>query len=87
VTAAVRKLVFTPMSQDDAEEIADWRYDPPYDFYDARADETELAHLLDPARRETARSRHATRRASSSASSRTSATATPSSSVSDCARI
>jgi ribosomal-protein-alanine N-acetyltransferase len=52
VSAAARKLVFTQMSQDDAEEIADWRYDPPFDFYDARADETQLAHLLDPVRRE-----------------------------------
>jgi ribosomal-protein-alanine N-acetyltransferase len=52
MTAAVRKLVFTPMSQDEAEQIADWRYEPPYDFYDARADETDLAHLLDPVRRE-----------------------------------
>jgi [ribosomal protein S18]-alanine N-acetyltransferase len=52
VTAAVWKLVFTPMSQDEAEEVADWRYDPPYDFYDARADESELVLLLDPTRRE-----------------------------------
>jgi [ribosomal protein S18]-alanine N-acetyltransferase len=52
VTAAVWKLVFTPMSQDEAEQVADWRYDPPYDFYDARADESDLALLLDPARRE-----------------------------------
>jgi ribosomal-protein-alanine N-acetyltransferase len=48
---AVWKLVFTPMSQDDAEQIADWRYEPPYDFYDARADESELVLLLDPERR------------------------------------
>jgi [ribosomal protein S18]-alanine N-acetyltransferase len=52
VTAAIRQVGLTPMSQDDAEQIADWRYDPPYDFYDARADESDLAHLLDPARRE-----------------------------------
>jgi [ribosomal protein S18]-alanine N-acetyltransferase len=52
VTAAIRQVELTPMSQDDAERIADWRYDPPYDFYDARADESQLAHLLDPARRE-----------------------------------
>jgi ribosomal-protein-alanine N-acetyltransferase len=52
VTAAVRKVVFAQMSQEDAEEIADWRYDPPYDFYDARSDESDLANLLSPARRE-----------------------------------
>ena len=52
MTAAARNLVFEPMSQDDAETIADWRYAPPYDFYDARADEPNLARLLNPARRE-----------------------------------
>jgi [ribosomal protein S18]-alanine N-acetyltransferase len=52
VSTAVRKLVFVQMSQEDAEEIADWRYDPPYDFYDARADESDLANLLNPVRRE-----------------------------------
>jgi len=52
VTAAVRRLVFAQMSQEDAEAIADWRYDPPYDFYDARTDESDLANLLSPARRE-----------------------------------
>jgi [ribosomal protein S18]-alanine N-acetyltransferase len=52
VTAAVWKLVFTPMSQEEGEQVADWRYEPPYDFYDARADESELVLLLDPARRE-----------------------------------
>lgn len=44
-------LTFGPMSQADAEEIADWHYEPPYDFYDARADPGDLALLLDPARR------------------------------------
>ncbi len=39
------------MTQDEAEAIADWRYEPPYDFYDWRADEDDLAELLDPARR------------------------------------
>jgi ribosomal-protein-alanine N-acetyltransferase len=52
VSAAIPKLVFAQMSQDDAEEIADWRYEPPYDFYDARADPQDLARLLNPVRRE-----------------------------------
>jgi ribosomal-protein-alanine N-acetyltransferase len=39
------------MSQQEAEAIADWRYEPPYDFYDWPADEGDLAELLDPARR------------------------------------
>ena len=52
MSPAVRKVVFAQMTQEDAEEVADWRYEPPYDFYDARADETDLAHLLNPARRE-----------------------------------
>lgn len=41
----------TPMSQDEAQEIAEWRYEPPYDFYDADADHRDLAELLDPAQR------------------------------------
>ena len=52
VTTAIPKLVFAQMSQDDAEEIADWRYDPPYDFYDVRADPSGMARLLNPVRRE-----------------------------------
>ena len=39
------------MSQDEAEEIAEWRHEPPYDFYDWSADEDDLAELLDPVRR------------------------------------
>jgi [ribosomal protein S18]-alanine N-acetyltransferase len=38
----------TPMSQEEAEAIAEWRYDPPYHFYDASADHRDLAELLDP---------------------------------------
>lgn len=43
---------FEPMSQRQARAVADWRYDPPYDFYDAVADPDDLAELLDPVQRE-----------------------------------
>jgi ribosomal-protein-alanine N-acetyltransferase len=39
------------MTQDEAEAIAQWRYDPPYDFYDADADHRDLAELLSPSQR------------------------------------
>jgi ribosomal-protein-alanine N-acetyltransferase len=39
------------MTQADAETIASWRYEPPYDFYDADADHRDLAELLDAGRR------------------------------------
>jgi ribosomal-protein-alanine N-acetyltransferase len=42
---------FEPMSDDRARAIADWRYDPPYDFYNSVADPGDLAELLDPAQR------------------------------------
>ena len=45
------QIRITVMSQDEAEEVAAWRYDPPYDFYDWPADEDDLAELLDPSRR------------------------------------
>lgn len=45
------RLTIAPMSQDDAEAIAAWRYEAPYDFYDADADHRDLAELLDPAQR------------------------------------
>lgn len=40
-----------PMDQAEAETVADWRYDPPYDFYDFRADPEDLEEVLDPVRR------------------------------------
>jgi [ribosomal protein S18]-alanine N-acetyltransferase len=43
---------FEPMSQRQARAVAAWRYDPPYDFYDAVADPEDLAELLDPVQRE-----------------------------------
>jgi ribosomal-protein-alanine N-acetyltransferase len=39
------------MTQAEAELIASWRYEEPYDFYDATADESDLSELLDPERR------------------------------------
>jgi ribosomal-protein-alanine N-acetyltransferase len=39
------------MSQRQARTVAAWRYDPPYDFYDAVADPEDLAELLDPVQR------------------------------------
>jgi ribosomal-protein-alanine N-acetyltransferase len=43
---------FEPMCERQAQAVAGWHYDPPYDFYDWEADEEDLAELLDPARRE-----------------------------------
>jgi ribosomal-protein-alanine N-acetyltransferase len=43
--------VFKPMNDEEAREISGWRYDPPYDFYDATSDPDDLAELLDPKRR------------------------------------
>lgn len=36
------------MTQEEAEAIADWHYDPPYDFYDPRSDDRDLTELLEP---------------------------------------
>ncbi len=43
--------LFRQMDDADAREISVWRYEPPYDFYDATADPDDLAELLDPERR------------------------------------
>lgn len=45
----VSGFVVRPMGAVEAETIADWRYDPPYDFYDFRNDPEDLAEVLDPA--------------------------------------
>ena len=39
------------MDQADAEVVAAWHYEPPYDFYDFEADPEDLEEILDPARR------------------------------------
>ena len=44
--------LFRPMSEEHAREIAAWRYEVPYDFYDTVNDQDDLAELLDPKRRE-----------------------------------
>jgi [ribosomal protein S18]-alanine N-acetyltransferase len=46
------KLTVRQMTQEEAEEIAAWQYEPPYSFYDAAADEGDLRLLLDAASRE-----------------------------------
>ena len=45
------RFEFTKMTDEEAQEIAGWRYDPPYDFYDWVSDPDDLAVLLDPRRR------------------------------------
>ena len=43
--------LFRQMDEAAANEVACWRYEPPYDFYDSAADPEDLAELLDPERR------------------------------------
>lgn len=40
-------IVVAPLTAPDVHAIAQWRYEPPYDFYDG--DEQEIAVMLDPA--------------------------------------
>jgi len=47
----MERLQFTPMTQEEAEAVAAWRYPEPYSFYDWTADADDLRELLDPARR------------------------------------
>ncbi len=42
------KLDIAPLTQAEAEDIAGWRYEPPYDFYDWDADPRDLRELLSP---------------------------------------
>ncbi len=51
VSAAIVRMGIDEMTQDEAETIADWHYDGPYSFYDARSDESDLTELIDPDRR------------------------------------
>ena len=51
MSSGIGQLTIAQMTQEDAETVADWRYEPPHDFYDARADEEELERLLDDERR------------------------------------
>lgn len=44
-------FVFRDMTQADAETVAGWHYEPPYDFYDFEADPEDHVEILDPARR------------------------------------
>lgn len=48
MTLTIGRIDITPMTQSEAEEIAGWRYVPPYDFYDQDQDRHDLAELLDP---------------------------------------
>lgn len=48
------RYLFRPMSDEEAREIAGWRYEPPYDFYDSTSDPGDLEELLDPERRKDA---------------------------------
>ena len=44
-------MEFRPTRQAEAVAISQWRYEPPYSFYDATADPGDLALLLDAATR------------------------------------
>jgi [ribosomal protein S18]-alanine N-acetyltransferase len=41
-------FTFKKMKEEDAQQIASWHYEAPYDFYDMDQDPGDLAELLDP---------------------------------------
>jgi ribosomal-protein-alanine N-acetyltransferase len=45
------RFEFSKMTDEEAQEIARWRYVPPYDFYDSISDPDDLVELLDPRQR------------------------------------
>jgi [ribosomal protein S18]-alanine N-acetyltransferase len=45
---------FRRMTDEEATQISGWRYESPYDFYDATSDADDLQELLDPKRRKDA---------------------------------
>ena len=51
MSSTIGAISIAPMTQTEAETIAEWRYEAPYDFYDWPADDDDLAELLDPVRR------------------------------------
>jgi [ribosomal protein S18]-alanine N-acetyltransferase len=51
VNAEIGDVAIAELTQQEADEIAGWRYDPPYDFYDWSADVDDLDELLDAAKR------------------------------------
>ncbi|MGZ4278882.1 MAG: GNAT family N-acetyltransferase [Solirubrobacteraceae bacterium] len=46
--AMAADFAIRPMTADDAQEVAAWRYDEPYAFYDWDRDPDDLVELLDP---------------------------------------
>ncbi|WP_394218087.1 GNAT family N-acetyltransferase [Halobacillus trueperi] len=45
------KIQWTPITQQEAEEIAGWKYPEPYDFYNMTADEDDLELFINPEKR------------------------------------